>query len=135
MQNRTGSALIFVSLLVAFVGIIVMLFARNTTLYYGFTVDRMQYARSQYALEALAQYGIARCIATQKTIEKEWEGRFKTWPPPDGPYQGMVKITSKDAIYNVNSELLKNDSSLGKIQCVLRVSEKNEAVIQDWTYS
>ncbi|HLE76444.1 MAG TPA: hypothetical protein VI521_01585 [Candidatus Babeliales bacterium] len=131
MRNKSGSALIFVSLLVAFVGIIVMLFARSSSLYYAFSVDRMQHARAQYALEALAQYGIACALASSKQSEAEWNTQLQGWPVPNGPYQGIVTVDVKNKTYSITAELFKGTVSCGKIQCAVDVSDKN-AIIQEW---
>ncbi len=133
-MNKSGSALIFVSLLMAFVGIIVILFTRSSMLYYGFAIDRIHHIRSQYALDALAQYGIARCLASKKTSTKGWEGQFEKWPPPDGPYQGDIKISIKDKIYHIDSAIFHNKLLLGKIYCSLQISSEKEALVDDWTY-
>lgn len=134
MRNKDGSALIFVSILVAFVGIIVMLFARSSTLYYAFTVDRMQHVRSQLALEALTHYGIARCIAKEKPIEKEWSQTMQSWPVPHGPYQGKLSLLKKNSCFHIRSELLKNDIIISKMECIVRPDGQNEAIIEKWSY-
>jgi hypothetical protein len=135
MRNKPGSALIFVSILVAFVGIIVMLFARSATLYYAFTIDRMQHTRTQCALEAVAQYGVARCIAKEKPIKREWSTQLQAWPVPDGPYQAKVAILKKDSLYQIKSELIKNNKTVGKIECIVRPEGENGAFIEKWTHS
>ncbi len=133
-MNKSGSALIFVSLLMTFVGIIIILFTRSSMLYYGFALERIQYIRSQYALDALAQYGIARCFALKKTSNERWEDRFEKWPPPDGPYQGDIKISIKDKVYHIDSAIFHHKQLLGRIHCSLHISSEKEALIDDWTY-
>ncbi len=133
-MNRSGSALIFVSLLMAFVGIIIILFTRSSMLYYGFSIERIHYIRSQYALDALAQYGIACCLASKKNPSEWREERFEKWPPPDGPYQGDVKISIKNKIHHIDSAIFHNNQLLGRIHCSLHISRKKETFIDDWTY-
>ncbi len=133
-MNKSGSALIFVSLLMTFVGIIIILFTRSSMLYYGFAIERIHYMRSQYALDALAQYGVACCLAPKKTLNKRREERFEKWPPPDGPYQGDIKISIKDKIYHIDSAIFHHQMLLGKIHCSLHISSEKEALIDDWTY-
>ena len=134
MRNKDGSALIFVSILVAFVGIIVMLFARSSTLYYAFTVDRMQHVRSQLALEALTHYGIARCIAQEKPIQKEWSQKVGSWPVPNGPYQGNLSILKENSCFHIRSELLKNHKTMSKMESIVRPDGQNGAIIEKWAH-
>lgn len=133
MHNR-GSSLIFVSLVMAFAGIILILCTRNSLLYYGFTIERMHHLRSRYALEALAQYGIAYCIASKKTAEKEHIKKFKQWPPPAGPYQGQIKISGKNNPYFVNSTIFYQKEQLGKVSCSVHIVSEQEVFIDNWSY-
>ena len=130
-MNRSGSALIFVSVLMSFVGIIAILCTRSSMLYYGFSIDRIQHVRSQFALHALTEYGIARCIKHKKG----WEERFEKWPYPDGPYQGNIKISmpDKDKICHIKASLFQSKVPLCNIHCSLHLHEK-EVIIEDWTY-
>jgi hypothetical protein len=133
-MNKSGSALIFVSLLMTFVGIIIILFTRSSMLYYGFAIERIHYIRSQYALDALAQYGIACCLAPKKNPNERWDGQFEKWPPPDGPYQGDIKISIKNKIYYIDAAIFHNKLLLGRIHCSLHISSEKEAFIDDWIY-
>ncbi len=134
MRNKDGSALIFVSILVAFVGIIVMLFTRSSTLYYTFTIDRMQHARSQFALEALTHYGVARCIAKEKPLKKKWSKALQSWPMPNGPYQGNLSVLKKNSCFHIRSELLKSNKTMGKIECIVRTDGQNGAIVEKWAH-
>ncbi len=129
-MNKKGSALIFVSLLMAFVGIIAILFTRSSMLYYGFAIDRIHHIRSQYALDALAQYGVAQAISSQKASNE----KFEKWPFPDGPYQGKLKIVKAKDCSRIYCELFQCGVSLGKVSCVVHASSGQKGYIDEWSY-
>ena len=134
-MNKKGSALVFVSLVMAFVGVIAILFTRSALLHYGCAIDRIHYLRSQYALEALAEYGIAHTLSLKKNSTKEWQEEFSCWPPLDGPYRASVKANIKKKTYLIHAEVFQKDSSCGTISCKLRMPEKGKPIVESWSYS
>lgn len=132
MFNKQGSALLFVTILLAIVSIVVMLFTRSSTYYYAFSIDRLQHARAQCALNAAAHYGIARCLEQPSSITSEWHESIASWPIPHGAYRAAIDIQKKKKVYKIQAVLFQGNKSLGKITCIVRTEGKNGTLISQW---
>jgi hypothetical protein len=129
-MNKNGSALIFVSFIMAFVGIIAILFTRSTILYYGYAVERIQHIRAQYALDALGKYGIARAL----TGKKKSPINLNVWPPLDGPYRALLQLHSDKNQIHIIGKLLFDNKKIGTVECDVDTLENGEKIVRNWTY-
>lgn len=117
-KNVKGTALIVVLLMISFVVIVATTVFRSGTLLCELALDRVEQTRQQYALQALALYGIAYCkkLANDNNQPKNYDYTFDQWPIQAGPYQGVLAISAQNRGYLVKAVLARQDEQLGVVE-------------------
>lgn len=136
-MKKTGSAVLFLCLILAFISLIVTIFLRSSSLFYAFSLERIEQTKQHYALQALARYGVAHCITKhnkQEDEKKKETWRFSHWPGLDGKYEGIIIATPKKEGYYIEAELLFSQKKLGSVSCFLLAREDNFH-ISEWLLS
>ncbi len=131
-MNRKGSALIFMFLFITFISSLLILFLRNSMLFYTFSLDRISYAQQRFSLEGLAHYGIAYSEAHQKDLTNDTALNYDKWPRFEGKYQGSILIIPrKKKQYRLRARLFQEKALLGEIISEYELSKKGIR-ISEW---
>ncbi len=131
-MNRRGSALIFMFLFITFISSLLILFLRNSMLFYTFSLDRISHAQQRFALEGLAHYGMAYSSAHQKNLTNDTTLNYDTWPLSKGRYQGSILIIPrKKRQYRLRARLFQEKALLGEIIAEYELSKKG-ILISEW---
>lgn len=138
MAHKIGSATLLLMLIISTLTLLASVAMQRTNQTFALTLDRIRHAQFRHALDALALYGVAHCLASISATPKKQPEKislnYSQWPPQKGLFQGSIWYQLGKGSCLIGADLQQDNGLYQAIEC--RISKADSGwIISQWRHT